>query len=317
MGYLRNGIPSEPTLSRVLGGIDDEAMATRMAEFTALFRDEATGSGEEEIICVDGKATRGTVYENGRNPDIVSAYSCTTGLTLATDMCDRKSNEIKAVPRLLDKIDIAGCIITADAMSFQKDIIDKIRLSEADFVIELKANQRSLRYGLEDKIKATDPVDTYTEETTLSHGRITNRTCRIYRGEELIADKEKWQGTLTVIEVLTDTTNKSNGQQMSERRLYVSSLNRDAEQLNQITRLHWSVESMHWQLDRNLRQDSIKRKSARAARNLDTIQRVALNLLSIWKNRRKKAFDKRKGVAELVRGISSNFTGLLRFLRKK
>ena len=79
------------------------------------------------------------MYDNGRNPDIVSAYSLRSGFTLATDVCKEKSNEIKSVPRLLDKLDVSGCIVTADAMSFQKVIIDKIRDKGADFVIELKA----------------------------------------------------------------------------------------------------------------------------------------------------------------------------------
>ena len=86
-----------------------------------------------EIICVDGKAERGTVLANGRNPDIVSAYSFNTGITLATEACQEKSNEIKAVPQLIDKLDIAGKIVTADAMAMQKDIIDRIRGKGADF----------------------------------------------------------------------------------------------------------------------------------------------------------------------------------------
>ncbi len=229
MGLFRNGIPSEPTLSRVLSSVDGEAMATQMTKFADRFRKEALQGTDAEIICIDGKATRGTVHENGRTPDIVSAYSPGTGLTLATDMCDCKSNEIKSVPRLLDKIEIAGCIVTADAMSFQKDIIDKIRRLGADFIIELKANRRTLRYGIEDKIKQIEPEQVYTEGTTLTHGRITSRTCRIYRGEELIVDKEKWRGKLTVVEVLTGTTVKSTGKHVSEQRLYVSGLDCDAK----------------------------------------------------------------------------------------
>lgn len=198
-----------------------------------------------------------------------------------------------------------------------KAIIDKIRQKGGDFVIELKANQRSLRYGLEDKIKTIAPTETYTEEPTLSHGRIVTRTCRIYRGDELIADKEKWNGNLTVIEILTDTVGKSAGQRTSEQRLYLSSLSSDAAELNEITRNHWSIECLHWGLDRNLKQDSIKRKSATSARNLDTIQRIVLNLVTIWKNRRKKVSDKKKGVAELTRNIASSLTRLLSFLRQK
>ena len=118
---------------------------------------------------------RGTLYQNGRNPDIVSAYSLRSGFTLATDVCKEKSNEIKSVPRLLDKLDVLGCVVTADAMSFQKVIIDKIRDKGADFVIELKANQSSLRYGLEDSIKTATPTDIYKESPCLEHGRIESR----------------------------------------------------------------------------------------------------------------------------------------------
>lgn len=316
MGILLGGLPSEATLCRVFKSIDDEAMACRMSTFVDVFRKELPNK-DAEIICVDGKAMRGTVYENGRNPDIVSAYSLNSGITLATDVCEEKSNEIKSVPRLLDKIEISGCIVTADAMSFQKSIIDLIRKKGGDFVIELKANQKSLRYGLEDKIKTATPSDIYKEDPCLEHGRIESRTCRIYHGEEFIADREKWNGRLTVIEILTNTTKKSDGRNTSEQRLYISSLDGSAERLGLITRQHWSIESMHWDLDHNLRQDSIKRKTGRAARNLDTIQRIVLAILAIWKNKRKKVADKIKGTAEIIRELSQNLTKVLHFLAQK
>lgn len=239
--------------------------------FCRVFRKETPASATD-IICIDGKAMRGTLYQNGRNPDIVSAYSLRSGFTLATDVCKEKSNEIKSVPRLLDKLDVLGCVVTADAMSFQKVIIDKIRDKGADFVIELKANQSSLRYGLEDSIKTATPTDIYKESPCLEHGRIESRVCCIYCGEELIADREEWNGNLTVIEILTSTEKKSDGRSTSEQRLYISSLDSSAGRLSQITKQYWAIESMHWDLDRNLRQDSIKRKAERSARNPDTIQ---------------------------------------------
>lgn len=162
MGMFPDGLPSEATLCRMSKGIDDEEIAGRMSAFVDKFR-KKTPDSATEIISVDGKAMRGTLYENGRNPDIVSAYSLQSGFTLATDVCKEKSNEIKAVPKLLDKVDISGCIVTAEAMSFQKSIIDKIREKGGDFVIEFKADQRSLRYGLEDNIKTATPTDTYME----------------------------------------------------------------------------------------------------------------------------------------------------------
>ena len=318
MGMLRNGVPSEATLCRVEQGIDDAAMADRMQEFADEFHRELLKAGRDrEIICVDGKAERGTVQENGRNPDIVSAYSFNTGIILATEPCHEKSNEIKAVPLLIDKIDISGKIVTADAMSMQKDIIDKIREKGGDFLIELKANQPSLRYGVEDRLKLHVPLFSYTEGPELGHGRIETRTYSIYDGLEIIADKEKWGGNMTIIEYEADTVKKSTGVHTQEKRLYVTSLPAHTPRPGSIVRNHWSIESMHWGLDVNMLQDKVKRKSAKAARNLDTIQRIVYSVFSIWKGLRKKRSDKRKGMAELLRYVSMSFTRLMHFLCQK
>ena len=315
LGILRNGVPSESTLCRVENGIDDLAMADSMQAFAGAFHKELLKKGcGKEIICIDGKAERGTVLENGRNPDIVSAYSFNTGIILATEVCQAKSNEIKAVPRLIDKLDIAGKIVTADAMSMQRDIIDKIRKKGGDFLIELKANQPSLRYGIEDRLVAHTPVYSYTEGPELAHGRIETRTYRIYDGLDIIADKEKWGGNMTIIEYESSTVKKSTGIHTSEKRLYVSSMPTDTPKPGTVVRNHWSIESMHWGLDYNLQQDNIKRKSTRAARNLDTIQRIVYSVFSIWKGLRKKRSDKNKGMAELMRHVSMSFTRLMRFL---
>ena len=318
LGMLRNGVPSEPTLCRIENGVNDLDMADRMRLFAQKYHRELLDEcGAREIICVDGKSERGTVQDNGRNPDIVSAYSFNTGITLATEACQEKSNEITAVPLLLDKIDISGKVVTADAMSMQKDIIDRIRSKGGDFLIELKANQRSLRYSVEDSIKAVTPVYSYTVGPELGHGRIETRIYRVYDGLEIIADKEKWGGNMTIVEYEADTVRKTTGVSTSERRLYVSSLPTDTPDLGHFVRSHWSIESMHWGLDVNLSQDGIKRKLPRAARNLDTIQRIVFSVFSIWKGLRKKRVDKNKGVAELMRYISMSFTRLLRFLSQK
>lgn len=318
INLLKNGVPSEPTLCRVENGIDELGLADKMAEFLQTFYNELVKAcALLEIICIDGKAMRGTVQDNGRNPDIVSAYSSPTGLTLATEACQEKSNEIKAVPLLLDKIDIAGKLVTMDAMSMQKEIVDKIREKRGYFLIELKANQKALRYGVEDRIKNCVPQFTYTEGPELGHGRIETRTYHVYDGLELIADKDKWGGNLTVVEFISHCTNKSTGAETTETRLYVSNLPIDTQWIGNAVRTHWMIESMHWGLDRNLSQDDTKRKFPKAARNLDSLQRIVHSLFSIWKGRRKKLSDKAKGLAELMRFVSKSFTRLMHFLSQK
>ena len=140
------------------------------------------------------------------------------------------------------------------------------------FLIELKANQPSLRYGVEDRLKEYKPLYSYTEGPELGHGRIETRTYNIYDGLEIIADKEKWGGNMTIIEYEAETVRKTTAKHTREKRLYVSSLPADTPFLGSIVRHHWSIESMHWGLDVNLLQDKVKRKSAKAARNLDTIK---------------------------------------------
>lgn len=118
-----------------------------------------------------------------------------------------------------------------------------------------------------------------------------------------------------VMQVDTVTERKSNDQTSSEKRLYLSSLDCNAKLLSFITRRRWMIESMHWDLDRNLLQDKIKRKTARAARNLDTIQRMVHAILSIWKkHKRRKHSDKRKGTAELIRVLAHSFTKVIHML---
>ena len=317
MGMLLNGIPSEPTLCRIEHGIDEIAMADRMQAFAQAYHDKLLKDKEMEIICVDGKAERGTVLENGCNPDIVSAYSPSTGIILATEACQEKSNEIKAVPRLIAKLDLAGKIITADAMSMQKDIIDCIRKKGGDFLIELKANQRALLYGIEDRLKTHVPLHSYTDDSELGHGRIETRTFRIYDGLDIIADKQKWGGNMTIVEYESNVVKKSTGKRTIEKRLYVTSLPAHTPRLGDIVRKHWSIESMHWELDVNLLQDKIKRRTSKAARNLDTIHRIIYSTFSIWRRLRKKMADRRRGMAAIIRQVSASFTKLINFLRQK
>ena len=202
-------------------------------------------------------------------------------------------------------------------MSMQKEIVDKIREKGGNFLIELKANQRSLRYNVEDSLKRLSPIYSYTDGPELGHGRIETRTYCVFDGTDAIADKKKWGGNLTIIEYEATTIKKSTGSHTNEKRIYLSSLPTSTPKLGSLIRNHWSIESMHWCLDINLLQDKVKRKSAKAARNLDTIQRMVHSLFSIWRGLRKKRSDKRRGMAELMRLMSLSFTNLLQLLHQK
>ena len=316
MGMFKEGIPSESTLCRVEAGIDSVGMADLHAEFAKKFqvRDK---NGKLKVVAIDGKCMRGTLQENGKTPDILGAYSPSDGLTLATEMCEKKSNEITAAPKLIDKIDLKGKVVTADAMFCQKDILNHVTERDGHFLVEVKANQKKLTWGLEDSMAEATPTDAYVGDVTLDHGRIESRRCRKYKGADLKVDEGKWGSTLTFICVETSTIQKRGKEESSEKRIYMTDLDLDARTLDGIARGHWSIETMHWSLDTNMRQDSIRRKHVRSARNLDTIQRLCLSLLSIWRNNRKKKSDKRLGDAELLRRASFDFPFLMDLLSLK
>ena len=122
---------------------------------------------------------------------------------------------------------------------------------------------------------------------------------------------------MTIVEYESDVVNKSTGKRTVEKHLYVTSLPTHTPRLVDIVRKHWSIESMHWGLDVNLLQDKTKRRTSKAARNLDTIHRIIYTVFSIWRRLRKKKADRRKGMAEIMRHISASFTKLINFLCQK
>lgn len=189
-------------------------------------------------------------------------------------------------------------------MSMQKDIIEKNQEERRRFSHRTQRQSTiAVCYGVEDRFKGQPPVYSYTEGAEFGHGRIETRTYNTYDGLEIIAHRKKWGGSMTTIEYESFIIKKSTGMCTSEKRLYVSSLPVDTPCPGAIVRNHWSIESMHRRLDVNLLQDMVKRKSAKAARNLDTIQRIVCNIFSAWKGLRKKKTDKKKGMDELMRHI--------------
>ena len=313
LGILRNGIPSEPTLCRVENNVDPSEME-RIAACIAEEAASLTKLGLLRQVAIDGKCMRGTTLPNGRCPDIVSAYSVETGTTLRTEPCEEKSNEITAVPKLLERMNLEGCIVTADAMSCQKKIIDAINSKGGKFLIEVKSNQKNLLWGLEDRLPGARRLDCHREEPTLRHGRIESRTCTTYDGRDLVADQDKWGYSITAIIIDTSAIIKKTGEETHERRVYITDVSAGAKTCNAISRSHWMIESMHWSLDKNLGQDSTKRKYLNGARVLDIIQRACLNIIAVWKSKRRKKSDREKGNARILTDLTYNIPLIKKFL---
>ena len=279
-GILPKGVPSEATLCRMEKSIDDEAFARLYAEFALHLGDdiEPPSDGLPAIKAIDGKFMRGTTLENGRWPDIVSIYDVGRGIATDTEACQEKSNEIKATPKLIERATFEpGTVVTADAMNCQTEIISLIRQKRAHYFIALKANQRALRYSVEDTLPGMAPDDEYRPEVEIGHGRIHERHCRVFYGVDRISGMTaKFRDVCAVVEVTTHTVYKATGEENSQTRYYITSLKGSAQLMDYISRKHWGIENnQHWELDTLQGQDATKRKHPKAARNLDTLQKIA------------------------------------------
>ena len=168
----------------------------------------------------------------------MTLYSPDDGIALGTEMCEEKSNEIKAGPKLLDTVDISGTLVTADAMSCQKEIVSAIREHGADYLIGLKANQKSLLWDAEDNLAKLAPDDRYLPPITLEHGRIEDWKCLVYRNLEGIRTAGEWKDLRAIIRIDVHKIDKRSGKTSDETRFYITSLTDNAETLHGYTRKH-------------------------------------------------------------------------------
>jgi predicted transposase YbfD/YdcC len=230
---------------------------------------------------------------------MVSAWASENQMVLGQVKVDEKSNEITAIPELLRMLEIAGCIVTIDAMGCQTEIAEKIREKEADYVLSVKGNQGNLYadlvgyfdWALEDKFKQTS-YTTY-ESIDGEPGRIEVR--RYYATSDIAwrRKKSQWAGLRTIAMVESERTGL--GEETSkERRYYISSLEADAKQLGKAIRGHWTIEnSLHGVLDIGFREDESRIRKDHAPENVAILRHVALNLLKQEKTTKVRIKSKR------------------------
>lgn len=287
---LPHGIPSHDTLGRVFARLNPESLRACFMDWVQALRDGlAEGSLGEGVIAVDGKTLRrsfDTAAE--RNAlHVVSAWASAARLVLGQVKTDAKSNEITAIPKLLDLLDVAGCVVTIDAMGCQKQIARQIRHKGADYVLALKGNQTYLA----DDVKAyfrdasargfeNRPVTRF-ETADYEHGRVEVR--RVYVSSEtgwLLGrdDEGDWEGLASIVMVESErTTGKKTTR---SRRYYLTSLPGDAERIANAVRAHWSIENqLHWILDVSFNEDQCRVRKDNAAENLAILRHFTLDML--------------------------------------
>ena len=278
---LPNGIPSHDTFARVFSRLDPDALGKC---FVNLIND--FGDIRAQQIAIDGKCLRGTRSEADEKDAIymVSAWACTQQLVIGQFKVQQKSNEITAIPELIDLIRIAGCTITIDAMGCQKEIAKKIISSSADYVLALKDNHPHLH---EDTAMLFDwlqshPFDErkldFYETVDHGHGRIETRRCWTTDAVSGLDPDKKWFGLKSVVKM--ELTRVHKGKTSVENRYFISSRPSNAKAHLKLVRGHWGIENrLHWVLDVVFDEDGNRTRKDYAPQNLAVIRHLVLNLL--------------------------------------
>lgn len=288
---LKNGIPSDDTFNRVFSAIDSEELEKCFIKWVSHLVDLSDG----EIIPIDGKTIRGAKSKGNKSPfHMVSAWASQNNMVLGQVKVSEKSNEITAIPELLELITISGCTVTIDAMGCQKEIASKIIEKQADYILAVKGNQKQLHQNIKDEFKFSKSVEIDIDQE-LDHGRIETRKCSVITDFKFIDDNHQWEKLSSIIKI-ESTREFKNSNQPSETatRYYISSLKDTAQIFQKNIRLHWSIEnSLHWVLDVAFSEDASRKRTGNAAQNFSTLSKIALNLLKKEKTERQGIKGKR------------------------
>ena len=280
---LPHGIPSHDTLGRVFAALDPTAFAQCFASWVQSVANVTDG----EVVAIDGKTLRRSFDRAAGKAAVhmVSAWATKNRLVLGQIKTDAKSNEIKAIPRLLDVLALEGCIVTIDAMGCQKEIARKVTEKKADYVFGLKANQPTLHESVkayfDEALKHgfAGVRHGHNVEHYRGHGRVERRETWCTNDLGWFEEKDQWAAMRSI--AMVESTRQIDGRSSTERRYYVGSLKgTNAKQYARAVRTHWGVEnSLHWVLDVAFREDESRIRKDHGPENMALLRHVAVNLL--------------------------------------
>jgi predicted transposase YbfD/YdcC len=287
---LPSGIPSHDTFNRVFAALDPEEMEKGFVAWVSSIAKLTAG----EVIAIDGKALRGT-RETGKKTlvHMVSAWAEGNGLVLAQRKVDEKSNEITAIPKLLNALELSGTVVTIDAMGCQRSVAAKIVEKKADYVLAVKDNQGLLAEQVRDSFLLLKS-DAAAEEIDCGHGRVEQRKCSVIADLSLIEKASEWASLQGLVRIESERYHKATGKIEREIRYYITSLRADATRLNSVVRQHWGIENkLHWVLDVGFGEDLDRKRAGHSAQNFSVLNRIALNLLKQDKSSKRGVKGKR------------------------
>ena len=301
---LPNGIPSYNTFSRIFQAIEPNQFSQCIAQHL-----DAIGyKGINHHIAIDGKALRGSRDQDHKHVHSVSAWACDEGITLAQVFVSEKSNEITAIPELLELLDIEGSVVTIDAIGSQTAIAKKIVDKRGNYALGVKENQKALYDEISGQFEyaskqlhlteASSGQWSYAKDVEKSHGRLSTRQTVVCHNLEWMdtSIRERWENLNSIIMVQRDVIGKDN-QTHSETSYYMSSLsNQGARAMQHFIRDHWRIENnSHWILDTVFKEDANQTKEKNSAKNYATMRRMALNLWNLEPaGEKKKSLPKRQ-----------------------
>jgi len=282
---LPHGIPSHDTFQRVFAMMSPGEFEKRFRSWVSSVLPDSMS----QVIAIDGKCLRGA-HDRKSGEGLrymVSAWATESRLVLGQTKVNEKSNEITAIPELLDLLDITDCVITIDAIGCQRKIAKQVIEQGADYVLAVKDNQPNLRQRMErvlggsDQDKAPREVK-YSSETSQDHGRLETRHCWVIQDADALRYVQKgearWSGIQSLMKVQSECV--IGDQVTGDCRYYISSLSLPPDRLLKIARQHWGIEnSLHWCLDVAFREDESRYRHDHGPENLATVRHIAISLL--------------------------------------
>jgi predicted transposase YbfD/YdcC len=284
---LKNGVPAHDTIGRVLSLIKPTQFQKAFMDWIASFANDDDDNDGPRFVPIDGKTARGSHGAKHRDKPLhlVSAWASQQGMTLGQVAVETKSNEITAIPKLLEMLELKGAIISIDAMGCQKEIAKQIVTGGGDYMLAAKDNQPTLSEAIRlfflERYEQDDFRDFGCRQLTTnerSRGRLETRHYTIAPLPEPIKRfRHDWKGLTSIGQVATVT--ESNGKVTSDVRYYISSREPKVNEFAKSTRGHWSIESMHWILDVVFNEDASRIRNGEGTENFGFLRKFVLSLL--------------------------------------
>ena len=280
---LENGIPSHDTIARVMCRINPNKLQDCFLSWV----NEIHTLTDGEVIAIDGKTLRGALRRGGRSGAIhmVSAWACKNGVVIGQKAVNSKENELAAIPKLLEVLELKGCIVTMDAMGAQKSHTKQIVNQGGDYVLAVKENHPTLYKEIEDYFLSVGRSSlqrrksvSYFRKDGQGHGRKESRRNYISSDLTTLSGKNDWYGLSAIGMVESHRT--LGGKTTIEHRFYISSKVFSSKKFGSVVREHWGIENkLHWKMDVGMREDSCPIHRGHAAENLSVVRHISMNLL--------------------------------------